>query len=175
MTMTDRENESISAVNTGCIPKVALVPVKTGEISTSESCLETANKPNEEKLCITNQSVIQQTMAGENSDLDSKPANEVVKAPTHHRTKHVRSFSDCTGLSSTSSDRRKYTSFIQVANVSENVQGISLDTIPDDSYITHFLFLFLQTVPKSLVDLASWMMVVVRLLWLLEGMSIQSK
>ena len=53
MTMTEKENESISAMNTGCIPKVALVPVKTGEISTSESCLETANKSNEEKLCIT--------------------------------------------------------------------------------------------------------------------------
>jgi len=125
--MIERENENISAVNTGCIPKVALVPVKTREIYVSESCLEnTATELNvDEKLCTTNQSEIKQKMATENSDdLNSKPANEVVKAQTHHRSKHVRSFSDCTGLSSASSDRHTIPPFIQVGNVSVNVPGI---------------------------------------------------
>lgn len=135
MTMIERENENISAVNTGCVPKVVLVPVKTGEISSPESCLEnTATKPNVEKLCTTHQSETKQQMAVENSgDLDSKPAIEVVKAPSHHRSKHVRSLSDCTGLSSASSDRHKKPSFIQVGNVSENLQGICPDTISDNS------------------------------------------
>jgi hypothetical protein len=129
--MIERENENISAVNTGCIPKVALVQVKIGEISASESYLENpATEPiADEHFCTRNPSDFKQQMAVENSgDKDSKPAIQEVKEKTHHRPKHVRSYSDCTGLSSASSDRQQNPPFIQVGNVSENVKGISHNT-----------------------------------------------
>ncbi len=125
MTMIERENENISAVNTGCRPKVPLLPDKT-EISTElalesrsavltqEPTLDVSGSNSQIKVLNENK----KQMAVTNSpDLDSKPSESVKPPP--QRSKHVRSFSDCTGLSSTSSDRYQTPPFLQP----ENVQG----------------------------------------------------
>lgn len=128
MTMIERENENISAVNTGCRPKVPLLPDKT-EIST-ELALESCSAVTQEATLDVSGSVSQikalsenkQQMAVTNSpDLDSKPSESVKPPP--QRSKHVRSFSDCTGLSSTSSDRYQTPPFLQAGKAPENAQG----------------------------------------------------
>ncbi|XP_057370371.1 run domain Beclin-1-interacting and cysteine-rich domain-containing protein-like [Daphnia carinata] len=119
MTMIERENENISAVNTGCIPKVALLPVKA-EISATNSFLDEpiGSRPDE-----SSGSVLSEIKMAVKNSYDPHPnlaIAESVKAPaTHHRSKHVRSFSDCTGLSSTSYEHQQVPSFTQARNTCE--------------------------------------------------------
>ena len=131
MTMIERENENISTVNTeGCRPKVPLAPNKT-EISTElafESCTNVNNESNRilKDVCgsVSQSKALdenKQSMVGRNStDLDSKHSESVKPA---HRSKHVRSFSDCTGVRTTSSDRYQTLPILQVGNVPENAQS----------------------------------------------------
>lgn len=135
MTMNERENDDISAVNTGCRPKVLQVPVKTEISPTLESFSGAEEQP---IVCYTLESMSHQSkeldddkhqMASKNPhDLDPKPAP--VKAPVHHKAKHVRSFSDCTGISTTASGRyQQHHPLMQAAtNILNNTQG-SMDQI----------------------------------------------
>lgn len=132
MTMIDREIDDISAVNSGCRPKVLQVPVKT-EISTT---LESSSSEAEQAIvCYTLDSMSHQSkelnndkyqMASKNThDLVPKPSSVPIKAAVHHRAKHVRSFSDCTGISTTNSERyQQHYPLMQTAtNILNNAQG----------------------------------------------------
>lgn len=133
MTMIERENENISAVNSGCRPK-ALVLAKPEISAAIESFSDEIEEPNLESSCesVSHQAIEfcnkNQPMAAKNlHDLDLKPTSQlVVEAPTKHRSKHVRSFSDCTGLSSVSSKRHQPPPLIQTStNIQENAQGLN--------------------------------------------------
>lgn len=126
------ENENISTVNTGCIPKVALIPVKT-EISTPNSFLYEAIRPRPHELRVSADLSKISMDVNNSGDLHPEPAGESVKAPaTQHRSKHVRSFSDCTGLSSASYDQRQIPPFTQVRNIGEKPRGNHQESILSD-------------------------------------------
>ena len=128
MTMSEQQETSdeisFVASRTGCRPKIATVLQLKSEVSTTISSIS-----NED--CSSNQ----HTAAKEDQVAYDKPSNlpdadnlltaQPSTAPATSRSKHVRSFSDCTGFSSTQSNKPQGPSQSIVKNVVDSSSSLS--------------------------------------------------
>ena len=152
MTMIERENENISSVNTGCRPKVLLPSNKTESSQSFESCStsnlacqsnpKTRSSPDSKTHSINHLHEKNPDIDEENKQHNSVPKPTQLPIKARHRPKHVRSLSDCTGLSSTVDRNLPQPSIQRESDVSVTIaQGkTKTDTVTNQNWYSWVSF-----------------------------------